>query len=221
MFADSPMTGSLAIASQPLNDSSAKRFNELPSYELRDQPLSQVVPKMYDPSNVFDDVSHDENRNPQVQQSGAQIPKDIKVILHQSTSPLLYHPCECEPPSPKIPISQVSPAIEWRSPPVQSDRGHKIRTKIDKGSKVSRTLLLTIRESVSPARRKNRHFAASSIMAVRNKAKYDPISAEDKRQEDEKRRLQLNKEYRVHQLLGLGIPMFGELGDGPADPNDM
>ena len=59
----------------------------LPSYELRDQPLSQVVPKMYDPSNVFDDASHDhENRNPQVQRSGAQIPKDTKVILHQSTS---------------------------------------------------------------------------------------------------------------------------------------
>ena len=28
MFADSPMTGSSAIASQPLNDSSAKRFND-------------------------------------------------------------------------------------------------------------------------------------------------------------------------------------------------
>ncbi len=58
-------------------------------------------------------------------------------------------------------------------------------------------------------------------MAVLTKAKYDPISVEDKRQEDEKRRLQLNKEYRVHQLRGLGIPMFGELGDGHADPDDM
>ena len=126
MFSDQPMTGSSAIASQPLSDSPAKRFNESSSYKLRDQPLSQVAPKMYDPSNVFDDVSHDENRNPQVQQSGAQIPKDIKVILHQSTSPLLYNPCECKPPSPKIPISLVSPAMEWRSPPVPSDRGHKI-----------------------------------------------------------------------------------------------
>jgi hypothetical protein len=56
-------------------------------------------------------------------------------------------------------------------------------------------------------------------MAVRTKAKYDPISAEDKRQEDEKRRLQLNKEYRVHQLRELG--MFGELGDGTADPESQ
>ena len=58
-------------------------------------------------------------------------------------------------------------------------------------------------------------------MAVRNKAKYDPIGAGDKQQEDEKRRSQLSKEYRVHQLRGLGIPMFGELWDGPADPDDM
>ncbi len=58
-------------------------------------------------------------------------------------------------------------------------------------------------------------------MAVRTKAKYDPISAKDKQQEDEKRRLQLNQEYRFHQLRELGIPMFGELGDGPADPDDM
>jgi hypothetical protein len=58
-------------------------------------------------------------------------------------------------------------------------------------------------------------------MAVSTKAKYDPISAEDKRQEEEKPRLQLNKEYRVHQLSCLGIQMFGELGDSPAYPNDM
>ena len=61
------MTGPSAIASQPLSDAPAKYFNELSSYKLRDQPLSQVAPKMYDPSNVFDDASHDENRNPQVQ----------------------------------------------------------------------------------------------------------------------------------------------------------
>ena len=67
MFADSPMTGSSAIASKPLNDLPSKRFNESSSYELRDQQLSQVVPKMYDPRHVFDCASHDENRNPQVQ----------------------------------------------------------------------------------------------------------------------------------------------------------
>ena len=58
-------------------------------------------------------------------------------------------------------------------------------------------------------------------MAVRNKAKYDPIRADDKRQKDEKRRLQLTKEYRVHQIRELGAPRFVELGDGDADPNDM
>ncbi len=67
MFSDPPITGSSAIASQPLSNSPAKRFNESLSYKLRDQPLLQVVPKMYYPSNVFDDTSQDENRNPQVQ----------------------------------------------------------------------------------------------------------------------------------------------------------
>ena len=90
--------------------------------------------------------------------------------------------------------------MEWRSPPVPSDRGQKIRAKIDKGSKVRRTLIPTMPESVSPARRKNRHIAASRTLAVRNKAKYDPIGAEDKQQEDEKRRSQLSKDYKIHQL---------------------
>ncbi len=108
---------------------------------------------MYYPSNVFHDVSHDENRNPQDQPSGAQIPKDIKVILHQSTSPPQYQPCVCKPPSPRIPISFVSLAMEWRSPPVPSDRGHKIRTTIDKGPKVRRLLIPLVivpPDSVSP-----------------------------------------------------------------------
>ncbi len=42
-------------------------------------------------------------------------------------------------------------------------------------------------------------------MAVRKKAKYDPISARNRQQEDEERRLQLNKEYIVHQLRCLGF----------------
>ncbi len=112
--------------------------------------------------------------------------------------------------------------MEWRSPPVPSDSGHKIRTTSDKGSKVRRTLLAPCQpESVSPARRKNRHIAASITNAVRTKAKYDPISAGDKQQEDEKRRSQLNKEYRIHQLRELGTPMFGEHGDGTANQDNM
>ena len=102
-----------------------------------------------------------------------------------------------------------------------SDCGHKIQTKIDKGSKVRRTLLPTMPESVSPARRKNQHLAASSIMAVRNKAKYDPISARDKQQEDEKRRSQLSKDYKIHQLRRSGGPIPCESEDGLSDLGDM
>ncbi len=67
MFADPLTTGSSAI--KLLNDSPDKRFNKSSSYKLRDQQLSQNAPKIYDPSKVFDDVSHYENRNPQVQRS--------------------------------------------------------------------------------------------------------------------------------------------------------
>ena len=57
-------------ASDLLIDSPANRFNESESQKLHDEPLPQVIPKLYDPSNVFDDVSNDENRNPQVQNPG-------------------------------------------------------------------------------------------------------------------------------------------------------
>jgi hypothetical protein len=179
--------------------------------------MSQVAQKMYDPCNVFYDVSHDENRNPQAQPSEAQIQRGIKVILHQSTSPPPYQPCVCKPPSTEIPISLVSPVMEWRSPLVPSDRVTKAQPSINKGLKVLRSLLVEPPASVSPARRKNRHIAASRTMAVRTKAKYDPICARNRQQKDEERRLQLNKEYRVHQLRDLGFPMFGELGGGPGD----
>ncbi len=102
-----------------------------------------------------------------------------------------------------------------------SDQGHKIRAKIGKGSMVRRTLLPTMPESVSPARRKNRHIAASRTMAVRNKAKYDSIVAGDKLQEDEKRRSQLSKDYKIHQLHDLVKPIFCELEDGSSDLGDL
>ncbi len=118
-------------------------------------------------------------------------------------------------------MTQVSPVMEWRSPPVPSDRGQKVRAKIDKGSKVRRTLIATMPESISPARRKNRHIAASRTLAVRNKAKYDPICAEDKQQEDEKRRSQLSKDYKTHQLSELVGPIPCETEDGLSDLGDM
>jgi hypothetical protein len=82
-------------------------------------------------------------------------------------------------------------------------------------------LIPTISEAVSPARRKNRHIAASRTLAVRNKAKYDPICAEDKQQEDEKRRSQLSKDYKIHQIRRLGGPIPCESEDGLSDLGDM
>ena len=53
-------------ASQLLNASPAKRFNESISQKQREELLPQVVSGVYDHSNVFDDAIQDENRNPYV-----------------------------------------------------------------------------------------------------------------------------------------------------------
>jgi hypothetical protein len=82
MFADQQMTGSSAIASKLLNDSPAKRFNESSSYKLCNQLLLQVAQKMYYPSNVFDNVSNDVNRNPQVQ----RLVQGHSTSIHQPTT---------------------------------------------------------------------------------------------------------------------------------------
>ena len=74
-------------ASDLLNDSPANRFNESESQKLCDEPLQQAVTKLYDPSNVFDGVSNDENRNSQVQPSDVQILKNKKVLLRPAASP--------------------------------------------------------------------------------------------------------------------------------------
>ena len=58
-------------------------------------------------------------------------------------------------------------------------------------------------------------------MAVRNKAKYDPIGAGDRQQEDEKQRSQLRKDYKIHQLHELAKPIFCELEDGSSNLGDL
>ncbi len=112
--------------------------------------------------------------------------------------------------------------MEWRSPLVPSDHGIlKARTPINKGFKVRRSLIVEPSAPVSPARRKDRHIAASRTMAVRIKAKYDPIGEKKSQQEEVERRLRLNIEFRVHQLRSLGFPMFGKLGGVPNGLGDM
>ena len=82
-------------ASDLLIASPANRFNESESQKLSDEPLPQAVTKLYDPSNVFDDVSHDKNRNPQVPLSNVQILKNKKVLLRPAASPPPPHSCVC------------------------------------------------------------------------------------------------------------------------------
>ena len=60
------MTNPRDGASQLLNASPAKRFNESISQKQREELLTQIVSGVYDHSNVVDDAIQDENRNPYV-----------------------------------------------------------------------------------------------------------------------------------------------------------
>jgi hypothetical protein len=215
------ITGPPTYASKLLNDSPANCFNDLILYQLRDETLSQVVPKIYDPSNFFDDVSH-ENKTPQVQVRGAQIPKDHKVHLLQAVNLPPQQPCVCAPPSLDSTFSQEAPVMEWDSPLRTNDCWiYKARTPIVKGMKLRPSLLVKPPSSVSPARRKNRHIAASRTKAVLIPAKYNPICAMQSKREVMKRRSQLSLEYKVHQLNSLGIPLSGKLGGAPNGLGDV
>ncbi len=66
------MTNPRDGASQLLNASSAKCFNESISEKQREELLMQIVLGVYDPSNVVDDAIQDENRNPYVRYPVAQ-----------------------------------------------------------------------------------------------------------------------------------------------------
>ena len=72
------MTISRDAESQLLKVQPAKRFNESILQNQRDGPRQQDVSGAYDPRNVFNEASQDENRNPQVWYPGAQIHGDIE-----------------------------------------------------------------------------------------------------------------------------------------------
>ena len=110
-------------SSDLLKDSPANRFNEQESQKLRDEPLPQAVTKLYYPS-IFDDVSNDENRNPQVQLSDVQILTNKKVLLRPAASPPPPHTCVCMSPSPAPPISSDTGHImTFEDPPTPKSHG--------------------------------------------------------------------------------------------------
>ncbi len=60
------MTNPRDGASQLLNASPAKHFNECISQKHREELLTQIVSGVYDHSNVINDANQDENINPYV-----------------------------------------------------------------------------------------------------------------------------------------------------------
>ena len=207
-------------ASDLLIASPAYRFNESESQKLRDEPLPQAVTKLYDPSNFSDDVSNDENRNPQILLSDVQIPKNKKVLLRPAASPPPPHSCVCVPPSPTPPISSdTGPIMTFDDPSPSKSRGaYQARTPVKKAMMVRCSLLPTVPPSVSP-QKKGRRGVRSRSKAAR--PIYDLIGAMQSRQQMTERRSQLYLEYKMHQLTSQGISFFGVLGGTPSGPEDM
>ena len=175
--------------------------------------------KLYDPSNVFDGVSNDENRNPQVPLSDVQILKNKKVLLRPAASPPPPHSRVCMPPSPTLPISSdTGPVMNFDLPPTPKSRGtYKDRTPGKKAMMVRRALLPSAPPSVSPEKRgrrqRHRSKAARPI--------YHPIGAMQSRQQMTERSSKLCLDYKMHQLTGQGISFLGVLGGTPSEPGDM
>ena len=206
-------------ASDLLNDSPANRFNESESQKLRDEPLPQAVTKLYDPSNVFDGVSNDENRNPQVQPSDAQILKNKKVLLRPAASPPPPHSCLRMPPSPYPPkSSDIGSTMHFDDPFLPKSRGaYKVHTPGKKATMVRRTLIPPTPPSDSP--KKGRRGARSRSKA--DKPTYDPIGAMQSRQQMTERRSQLHLEYKKHQMASHGIPSFVNPGGTTSESEDI
>ena len=90
------MTINRDSASQLLNASPAKRFNESMSQKQPEELLPQVVSGVYDHINVIDDAIQDENRNPHVRDPGAQTLGIQKVV-----------PCPYIPEAPASPCNII------------------------------------------------------------------------------------------------------------------
>jgi hypothetical protein len=99
-----------------------------------------------DPSNVSDDFSLDENRNSQVQVTGAQILKNNKVILRQAVS--LPHSNHKDIP---FKFSQEAAIMKCDTPLTPKGlRTYKAKTPVDKGMKVLHSIIPSAPPSDSP-----------------------------------------------------------------------
>ena len=96
-------------ASQLLNVPPAKRLNESISQNRREESLTQVISGVYDHSNVPADAIQDENRNPYVQDPGAQTLGIKKVV-----------------PCPDIPEAPASPCDIIHHEPITSESESKL-----------------------------------------------------------------------------------------------
>ena len=129
------------------------------SQDQREELPLQVISRPFDPSNVFYGTSQDENRNPQVQVSGAQGLRAQKVLLRQTNSPPPVAVVDPRPPD------MPEPKYVREDPPAECDidtqkkisraEGLWALTPVDKGMTILQGTTTSLVPNPSQDQRKN------------------------------------------------------------------
>jgi hypothetical protein len=202
------MTNPRDGASQLLNASPAKRFNESISQKQREELLTQIVSGVYDHSNVVDDAIQDENRNPYVRYPGAQTLGIEKVVPCPDIPEAPASPrniIHCEPINCESKIDLESPLAECDVDYLLKDQNAEVYRMLSPGQNGYRLPASPVMASPSPKQRESRSFSTSCQTSSR-KPKFSDLfgTVRMRREEVKARHGRLRKGYGYHQWLGPG-----------------
>jgi len=158
------MTNPRDGASQLLNASPAKRFNESISQKQREELLTQIVSGVYDHSNVVDDAIQDENRNPYVRYPGAQTLGIEKVVPCPDIPEAPASPrniIHCEPINCESKIDLESPLAECDVDYLLKDQNAEVYRMRSPGQNGYRLPASPVMASPSPKQLESRSFSTS------------------------------------------------------------
>ena len=188
--------------SQLLNALPAKRFNESISQKQQEQLLPQVVSGVYDHSNVFDDAIQGENRNPYVQDPGAQTLGIKKVVPCPDIPEAPASPCNIihhEPITCESKLHLESPIAECDVDYLLKNQNAEVHRIWSSDQKGYRPPASPVTASPSPVQRESRvktlQYQSQALIA-----QAQVIGVERMRREEVKARHgRLRKGYGYHQ----------------------
>ena len=195
-------------ASQLLNASPAKLFNELISQNRREESLSQIVSSIYDHSNVIDDAIQDENRNPYVRDTGAQTLGIQKVVPCPDIPEAPASPCNIlhrKPISFESKLYLESPLTECDVDYLLKNQNAEVHRMWSSGQQGYWLPAPQVTTSPIPEKRESRLLSTSCKASSRKPKLSDQIGTGRMRREEVKARHgRLRKGYGYHQWLGPG-----------------